>query len=371
MGFIGTTNYSEGPCSNSIMFAYLDEFNSEEMWVAWDPSVENCDNLDIEIDNPSKTIYGVCEIEGDSNQDILFFADYPLDWDEDSNLNYQIINESENLMHPQIFVTEDQIYIAAETDTQGIVIFNSSDGGNTWVRTTLNSYISPDPENPENPLVYANETHLVCTFIDSGNISLTSTPVNDFDWSDPIQLNDVNGSVVSQYRFSDIADMNHIVWTDNREGNYDLYSAVKGTPKFDLMIVPESVNITSEGYRGILTSNRLEFTVRNSGDAFVEDIDVDITYQRLENESQSTGNPAYIYYLDSNSEKSFNIPLFRLTLVDFIRALWNFINIQNITITVDPNGKYEDANPDDNSFTFPVTYAEIFPKLAFIENILG
>jgi hypothetical protein len=49
----------------------------------------------------------------------------------------------------------------------------------------------------------------------------------------------------------------------------------------------------------------------------------------------------------------------------------SFAGLQNITIIVDPYHIYNDSNPIDNSVTIEVGYAEIFPKLSFLEKIFG
>jgi hypothetical protein len=60
-----------------------------------------------------------------------------------------------------------------------------------------------------------------------------------------------------------------------------------------------------------------------------------------------------------------------MSLYEFFGALMSFAGLQNITIIVDPYHIYNDSNPIDNSATIEVGYAEIFPKLSFLEKIFG
>jgi len=261
----------------------------------------------------------------------------------------------------------------AETDTNGIVLYNSSDKGNTWNLNDVTKDILPIYAKPKNPLIYANETQLSCVFTESGNISITNSLDNGISWDAPIQLNNQNDSVVEEYRYSDFPDMDHVIWTDNREGNNDIYSVLRALPEVDLAIIPESVSIAKGEFKLISpTKNWINFTVKNNGNWYVEEVFVEVTYACLENITRSTKYPGYILFLDGfGAEQSFEKPLFRITLKDFLQALRSFAGIQNITVTVDPDGIYADANPGDNSVTIPVKYADIFPNLSFLEKYLG
>jgi len=60
---IGSTTYANdtgvGPCNNSLMFLIRDEDNSEVSWIGWDPEVENCSNVSIDMDDNSEILYGI------------------------------------------------------------------------------------------------------------------------------------------------------------------------------------------------------------------------------------------------------------------------------------------------------------------------
>ena len=143
-GFIGSTDYAdpvtgEGPCNNSLMLSCLDDINPDYMVITWSPEIENCSNVSMDIDDASEILYGIFEIKNTTNQDLIFFSGF-YDYDEQNNpfinTTYKtFINGPENLTHPKINVKGDQIYIVAETDDNGkneIIIFNSSDKGDTW-----------------------------------------------------------------------------------------------------------------------------------------------------------------------------------------------------------------------------------------------
>lgn len=229
LSYIGSTNYSNyegvGPVKNAVMYSYLGPDNPNEMWIQWEPKFGNCSNLSVAMSDDYKKIYGVSEIMNGSNVDLLFFSGiYKTDVNEPYlDLDYYSFTGFENLYHPKIYVKGNNIYIAVENNLQEIILFKSMNGGKNWLMYNLTSDILPPNSNPRYANLFANETTLYCTFIESGNILITHSKIGIIDWSEPIQLNNFNGSVVSKYRFSEIIDMNHIVWTDDRNDNLDIY----------------------------------------------------------------------------------------------------------------------------------------------------
>ena len=368
---IGSTNFEDGKCKNTPMFFYRTPNDPTQSTIAWDATIQNCNNISMSFDNVKKIFYGVCEIKNQTKTNIFLFYDNPLTWSPNSTIKYKILKGDENLTHPQIFFTQNQIFITAETETNGIIIYNSTDGYKTYETHNVTRDIIPNYAKSKYPILYANQDNVYCIFTESGNISITNSSDNGSTWSTAVQLNNFNGSVVENYRFSDIPDKDHIIWTDNREGNNDIYSVLITLPQIDIMVVPDSIKINLGEYPILPTKNWINFTVKNNGNAYVEDVTVEINYT-CKNKTRSTNFPAYILYLDGNgAEKTFYKPLFRMILKEFISALMNFAGIQNITITVDPYKIYNDSNPDDNSATIEVSYADIFPNLYFLENIFA
>jgi hypothetical protein len=371
----GSTNFSVdgvGPCKDSPMFCFQDLIDPETyVTLTWYSEIEHCSNISISNDYGNKNVYGICEINNGSKQDLLFFKGNPRSWYYGSELSNLTISTESSLTHPYINVIGDNIFVVADSDSDGIVLLNSSDGGDSWNIKEVTKDIVPPSADPNYPMIYSNGESLYCTYIESNNILMTSSTNNGQNWSDPMQLNSVNNSVVETHRFSDLLDDKHVLWTDNRNGNYDIYSILLEVPGVDLTVVPGSVDIESE-YKNVLLLNMknwITFTIKNNGNIFVEKVIINVSYKCINESSKPTNYKATLYYLRPGEEESFRRPLFRLTLTEFFNALIDFAGIQNLTVTIDP--KYKDINPQDNSYTIEVIYKDIFPRMGFLEPIFS
>jgi len=366
---VGSTTYNEGPCNESLMFFFANQYLPETGAILnWEPEFEYCSNVSITMDEESKKLYGICEIKDGNDQDLLFFyGTHTVDNEEEQYMSLiyfnKSLNGSENLMHPHIFVDNNKIYIVAESDQDGIVLFTSSTSFIQFTKKIVDVSMTS-----RYPLIYVNDTRIFCTFVNQGNIYLTSSSIGGVSWDIPIQLNSQDNSVVEKYRFADFPNKNLIVWTDNRDGNYNQYLCKLGQPELNLFVIPDSVVIETEGFTFIPTKNRIKFTIVNSGEAPVEKVKVRISYF-AKGQLRETDHPGTIAYLEGDEEETFNRPLFRFTALEFFSALYNFAGIVYINVTADPEGKYDEEDISDNTVSIPVDYEDIFPVLKGLEQI--
>jgi hypothetical protein len=122
-------------------------------------------------------------------------------------------------MYPSIACSGMDIQVAWEHTTQAIYNSNSTDGGNTWSTTRLTN----GSEYP-NIAVSGSNVHVVWADTRDGNGEIYYK--RSFDsgatWSSDLRLtNDPNESGFPFIAVS--GPMVHVVWEDNRDGNYEIY----------------------------------------------------------------------------------------------------------------------------------------------------
>lgn len=368
---IGSTNYTNetgyGACNNSVMFSFNSLDNPSYVSIAWFPSIENCSNLSIANEYGNEMIYGVCEINNNSNKNLLFFKGNPALWSpEDADLINYTIAIGENLLHPKIAVKGGNIYIVAESNESGIVMFHSNNTGNAWSRINVTNSILPPTSKPSFPNILIDDSNLICTFIESGNLSLTISNNNGINWSEPIKINDVNESVVEGYNYYELANRNQIVWTDIRSGNQDIYYYLGSIPEIDLAVL--DFNLIRENPI-IPINNLIRITVKNSGIGSARNVPVVVSYECEGRNATTIKYNATILYLGKNQTETITTNLFLLNFKEIMNSFIDFAGIKNITVTVDPFMEKNDANYSNNVLKKNIEYKDIFTIFWRLENL--
>ncbi|MCX6664297.1 MAG: hypothetical protein NTZ75_08640, partial [Euryarchaeota archaeon] len=152
-----------------------------------------------------------------------------------------------------VVYVEDGNVICKSSNTSAVY-----DPGFNWQVSTVESGASA-------PAVYMAGNNVYCAYVKGGNLYLKVSEDGGVTWGVAEQKNDVAGTVVAEKGAVDIGK-NGIAFTDNRNGNYDIYFApfvTKPTP----IVVIDSIS----GGFGVTA------VIKNYGDATAENFDWSIT----------------------------------------------------------------------------------------------
>jgi hypothetical protein len=356
--------YDEFNCNNSTMFFYRDDTDPlNSRTIVFFPEVSNCSNISICLGENNVNVpmvYGVCEIKNNSSTDLLFFYGNPDIWESENLLRKNIIFSEENLTHPKIYANENNIYIVAETSMHGIVMYHSNNYGSdgSWVLKNVTQNILESGLKPVYPDLYLNNARTFCSFIESGNLIVTSSNNSGVNWTNPYKINTVNGSVVEDYSYKEMVNNHIFVWTDNRSGNFDIYFYVDYISKADLELL--DINLESD-LQPFHINNLLEITVKNNGDSIAKNIEMNVTFSFTDGEDTNAENIFEIAFLLPGETNSISRYLFDLKMPDFLYAFINFAGINSINVEVDPDGSTGDVDTSNNNLNKVFSYEDIFP----------
>jgi len=367
----------EGP-----IIVYTDEYsyNSDELslWFVWfEGNTSTCSIPATALNEKGKNMFIAYQKKNNSSSEI--FCLYSKTGDISNWSMYNLSMNGKNLSTPSAIIKDGKIYIAIEstdgTDTN-IILYKSQNGVN-WTRYNISTKLNISEKYP---VLYSNSTHLICVYYnESKDIYLRTSPDGE-NWSNAFDINNGTGTVVEEYQTADIADSKHIVWTDNRDGNKDLWIAIlgekeekKGKPKLNIV----NINLESSE-KNMNASNVINITYSNTGDENATMVQLFVTSQciidgkpRLVN---ITENSAYIPVIPKNTTKYIRLQWFTIEppwkwMMEYL--LKEFLNkgeypptvkYMNITEIIVQLGPCLESNKTVTA-SIPVTWDEIFGNL--------
>ncbi len=209
------------------IFNYGDYEAEGSGWSSYFGEYGGCENAALDVDLTNGYFYAVFDYLDGSDWDLLLMRgdcngdggtpdEHPL-WFADA-----IIGDTENTTHPAVGANEDYVMIVAQTNEAGnedIVCYYSDDAGGTFQM----SYVADSGADELYPSIVVYGLDATCTFIMNDDLYYSKTTDGGATWDTPTQVNDVNGMVESEFRNVDITTDGTVIWTDNRDGNLDLY----------------------------------------------------------------------------------------------------------------------------------------------------
>ncbi len=228
-----------------------------------------------------------CDID-QSNGDIILAAEYISNIDtSNTGIRVQVgtltdggnwktgtslIKQYKKCSHPYVEAGNGRVYVIAEIETddgsKDIVCYTSNDPSTSgsWEK----HMITETPGiNELYPSVVVYGEGATCAFIQNGDLYTTSTVDAGATWSTPERVNDETGTVVEQYGSADITNLGHILWTDNRNGNNDIYYDNVGIPSVPIVNIGEisggmGISVVIEN-SGTAAANNVQWSIDLEG----------------------------------------------------------------------------------------------------------
>ena len=121
---------------------------------------------------------------------------------------------------PDVSAYGNNVYVVYIQNNNLICKYSTAESGYDPKFDWKESVISTG--NVSSPVVYANDNKVICSYIKNNNLYITRSEDGGASWENPSQINEVNGTVVNDFRSIDVNDVG-VVWTDIRNGEKDVY----------------------------------------------------------------------------------------------------------------------------------------------------
>ncbi|MFO8133445.1 MAG: hypothetical protein R6U10_05900 [Thermoplasmatota archaeon] len=227
-------------------------------------------------DSEGDFFYVVCQSNLEDNAKVLFKKCIPvvesdIEYAEDSYFIDGGNDAGYDAAHPSVEASGDRVVVIymANDNVYGdwdIRCKYSSDAGETWDTTSVANEGQVDETYPA---VYMSGSTVYVAFEKEGNLYFTESTDGGATWEEPVQMNEEDGTVVSEENAIDIHGSG-IVWTDNRNGDKDVYYAPVPAPQLNVESITGGMGVTATvSNTGTEDASSVAWTIDLSGPVFV------------------------------------------------------------------------------------------------------
>ncbi len=270
MSAVASTTYGDSDLTNSPHMFFMDPETEGTEYISWQPSIQGCNHSAAAMDKPNDRMWCAYDYfnETTGSWDLYWWARDFTDPLADDASDTARIQMNYNLRNPSIAASNGNIAILCQTDeigNQDVSCFYSSDGGETWEMTDV-AASSSDEMYPD---VALSGNKLVATFVKDGNLYYTSSDDWGATWSEPEQLNEEDGTVLSEYRTASATSVGAI-WSDTRNGNSDVFYEPFPVPVLGVDSVSGLFGVSATvSNTGTAPAENVDWTIDLSGPVFV------------------------------------------------------------------------------------------------------
>jgi len=180
-----------------------------------------------------------------------------------------ITNTKSDTTNPSMAVSGKYAYVVCQDNQNGnedIVCFSTT-SGHFWRKKVITNF----PGDELSPVISADGEKATCLYIKDGNLYEIKTQDAGLSWNEPVQINDVDGTVSEGYRYTDAAGI-YGVWTEKRNQNYDLFiDEVGPSPILAIGDIMGGLNVkTTISNTGNAPEKNLRWTIEIDGYAIPE-----------------------------------------------------------------------------------------------------
>jgi hypothetical protein len=220
------------------------------------------DTISVDIDLSTKTYFEALELRNDEEIGIEDGVFFEYCWVEPGNEDWWENDWPafifEGARNPNLIAENGRCYIVCEVQND-IVCYYSFDNGENFDTSIVTT-------NGETPIISIVGDTLICSFIQNNNLYTSTSEDGGITWNEITKINEVDGTVRNGDSSVDLSD-NNVVWTDDRNGDNEIYFGKVGEISTPIIEI-ESIT----GGLGVST------VIKNIGNGDAEDVEWSISF---------------------------------------------------------------------------------------------